>query len=131
MATDLRAVTVTGRVGTAPERKQVGDTELVEFSLAVTQYRGPKKEADTAWYSVNLWGGRSKVADYITVGMKLTVSGELTQSSWQDKETGKTRRNVHIDATSVVLPDKGEGTGGNQVRQASGKTAQPDDELPF
>lgn len=128
---DIRTVTVTGRVGTAPEFKDVGNG-LAEFSLAVEQYRGPNRDPDTAWYSCNLWGGKTKVAEYITVGMKLTVHGELTQSSWTDKD-GKKRTGVHIDVGQLILPDRDKGqTGGERTRQASGKPAQDDeDDLPW
>jgi len=121
---DVRRVVVTGRVGQDAEIRQVGDSQLGKFSLAVNQYRGRDREPETAWWDIEVWGGRSKVCDYIRKGMKLTVEGELDVHS-KTNEDGERRTYYSIKATNIVLPDKGNSSGARVKNNADERN------LPF
>lgn len=128
---DITVATLSGRVGSEPEMRDAGGTDLAVISLAVEQYRGPNKEPLTAWWKVNLWGAKSKLAQYITTGMKLTVHGRLFKDFYE--KDGKKNYTVTLDADEIVLPDRSDtGSSGGSTRKASGKKAKrSSDELPF
>lgn len=131
MASDINYIMLTGRLGGDPEFNKVGEADLAEFSLAVTQYRGPNRESDTGWWKCTLWGSRSKVAEYLSTGMKVTVIGKVMQDT--SEKDGQKRRWYKIDVMDLTLPDKPSQTGGERIksRANSPDPNDPDDGLPF
>lgn len=110
---DLNVCSFTGRVGSDPVVRKAGDTEVGEFRLAVDNWKGRDKDPKTIWLSVQVWGSRTAVCEYVEKGRKLTVSGELDVDVYTDKD-GNERTSVRVNASSVILPDgggKGDGDG--------------------
>lgn len=123
MAQDLNLLVLSGRVGSDPEVKEVGDTELATFSLANDRYMGPDRDPETQWVRVQIWGARAKVADYISKGMKLVVQGKLNINEWEDDE-GNIRKDIRLDADHIELPPKSGGSDdGGGSRKSSGRSA--------
>lgn len=139
---DIRTIQLSGRVGSDPEFRKVGDTDLAIISLAVDQYRGANKEPLTAWHRLQLWGNRARVAEYIHTGMRLFVSGDLFVDTWVDDDDNK-RTSFVVDVRELILPDRnddigggkskggGRSSSGSRTRSRSGRSPQKDDELPF
>jgi single-stranded DNA-binding protein len=126
MATDLNVCTFTGRVGQDPESK--ADGKLRTFGLAVTNYGGPEKGEVTMWLTCNLWGNKTKVADFISKGQKLTVSGSLENREYNDKWYWS------LNVRDITLPDRPKDGGGDSGFSKSRDAVQGDtagDGLPF
>jgi len=111
---DVNRLVLTGRVGKDPEFKSPGNTELATFSLAVNQWMGEEKGEEAMWINVNLWGKRSKVAEYIEKGMKLTIEGRLRITSFERDDGDGYVTFVNIDADQVILPDRGDRDSGSK-----------------
>ena len=78
-------LSLVGRVGKDSELKQVGQHQLLEFSLAGDTGFGDKKV--TSWFNCAIWGERAeKIQGYITKGKQVYVSGELTLRKYTTKE---------------------------------------------
>jgi len=123
---DINRVVLSGRVGQDPEKKMAGETELATFSIAVAGWGGKDKGETTTWVTLNLWGTRAKVAQYIRKGMKLFVEGRLQIRKHEDKYY----TSVNVD--NVILPDRStqDDSGQGAVNRDSRNT-DSDDDLPF
>ena len=77
-------LSLVGRVGKDSELKQVGQHQLLEFSLAGDTGFGDKKV--TSWFNCAIWGDRAeKLEQHITKGKQVYVSGELTLRKYTSK----------------------------------------------
>lgn len=102
---NMNLVVLTGRAGGDPEFKEVGDTELASLNFAVSEYAGQDKDEKTLWVTLNFWGNRTKVCEYITKGMKLTVRGRL-QINRVENDDGETKYYTSVNVDHVELPDR-------------------------
>lgn len=109
MAFDFFQVTASGRIGNDPEVKKVGEHDLLVFSFASSLYAGKDKE-QTNWVTVNAWGPKSKVGQFLRKGMKIVVNGRLRIKTTK-KDDGTYSTYVNLDANDIVIPDKGRNGG--------------------
>lgn len=87
-----------GRVGKdAQTRFTQGGDPVTGWSLAVDSGYGDKKQ--TLWLDCSLWGKRGeKVAEYITKGSQLGVTGELGTR----EHDGKTYLTLRVGEVSLI-----------------------------
>lgn len=125
-------VTVAGNTGKDAEYKTTqGGTELCKFSLAGTVGYGDNKQ--TIWFDVTKWGkGAEGLSRVLLKGVKVTVSGELSQREHE----GKTYLQIRADHIAL----QGERQAGQQSAGGSGSQSRPsrppfddnlDDDVPF
>ena len=100
------------------------------------------KEKPTIWWNCSLFGKRGEaLAQYLTKGQSVTVSGTVTEREWTDKEGGK-RKSMDVRVNEIALQGgKREAqTEAPQQRQAPRPAQRPapaggfddmDDDLPF
>lgn len=99
-------VTAIGNLGADAEVKTLsGDGGTVtEFRLACND----RRTEETVWVRVSLWGeSRAKVADYLTKGKRVAVSGILRVREYETKE-GEKRTSVEMRADQLELLGGGE-----------------------
>ena len=129
----MKSITIAGNVGKDAEtrRTQSGDA-VTSFSVAVED-RIPK-EKGTIWFRCSLWGKRGEsLAQYLTKGSKVAVSGELSIEVYE----GKTNLTVKVDQVTLL----GGGQDDNVSRRDTARQAPAgygaggrpdlDDEIPF
>ena len=110
---------VIGRVGKDAVTRQAGSEPVTGLSLAVDSGYGDKKQ--TLWLDCSLWGKRGeKVAQYITKGSQLGVSGELGTR----EHDGKTYLTLRVGEVSLI------GGKPQGERQESRRPQDNDDRLP-
>lgn len=130
---------IAGNIGAKnAETKQLGSSSVTEWSVAVEQRT--KDGKTTTWVDCSLWGKRGEtLAQYLTKGSKVCVSGELTTR----EHNGKTY--LKLNASDVTLmggkPEGGQSSGGSDYGQQSsgyggghrieGGQRDIDDEIPF
>ena len=123
----LNAV-IAGNIGKSAETRNAGQSTVTSFAVAVEQRGRDGKK--TQWVNCSLWGQRGeKLANYLTKGTRVCVSGELTTR----EHNGKTY--LEINASDVTLMGGGERRQDNyqapqQPAQRSGQQGF-DDEIPF
>lgn len=137
----MKSITIAGNVGKNAETRatQQGD-KVTGFPVAVDDGFGDKKR--TIWFDCSMWGKRGEtLAQYITKGGKITVTGDLSTREYD----GKTY--LTIRAHDVTLQGGGQGGGGQstgtQYREDNGpqgdgygaggrpSSAVDDDAIPF
>jgi single-strand DNA-binding protein len=98
-----------GRVGKdAVCRFTQGGDPVTGFSLAVDSGYGDKKQ--TLWLDCSLWGKRGeKVAEYITKGSQIGVTGELGTREHE----GKTYLTLRVADVTLVGGKREEGSAGS------------------
>ncbi len=107
MAVD-NAVHVTGNAGREPELRFTPSGQAVaNFGIAVNrrwQNRQTQEwEEATSWFDVTCWGQLAEnVAETVSRGSRVTVTGRLDQRSWENQE-GEKRSKVEIVADDVAV----------------------------
>lgn len=71
----------TGNLGKDAEVRQVGNTNIISFSIASTKKGYTKQDGTvvddvTTWINVQKWKGEG-LAPYLTKGVRVAVSGEV------------------------------------------------------
>ena len=78
-------------------------TAIASFSIADSQ--GKDK---TVWWNCSLFGKRAEaLGQYIHKGTKVTVSGQVTEDVWTDKN-GQERKSMKVRVNDIALQIKRE-----------------------
>jgi single-strand DNA-binding protein len=98
-------ITVVGNIVTKPDRKRVGDQELIKFRVASNSRRrtadGNWEPGNSFFVTVNCWGRLvTGVGAALGKGDPVVVVGYVYTSEYEDKE-GVRRSSVEVRATSV------------------------------
>jgi single-strand DNA-binding protein len=147
MATDNHT-TIVGNLVEDPELRFTGNgTAVANLRVAVTQriqQDGEWRDGETSFFRVNVWRGQAEhLADSLTKGDRVMVTGRLRQRTWETPE-GEKRSVTEIEADEVGASLKwatakvervkergnGERTNGRQ-RQAEPERGDFNDPPPF
>lgn len=98
-------ITVVGNIVTKPDRRWVGDQELIKFRMASNSRRrnaaGEWEPGNTLFVTVNCWGRLvTGVGAALGKGDAVIVVGYVYTSEYEDRE-GVRRSSVEVKATSV------------------------------
>jgi single-strand DNA-binding protein len=134
----MKNITIAGRIGKSAEtRNTQGGDQVTGFSVAVDEGFGDKKR--TIWFDVSFWGKRgASVAQYLTKGAQVTVTGDLSTREHE----GKTYLTVRANDLTLQggkrddgqAPDTGSGYGGGYGAPATGGAGgvnDMEDSIPF
>lgn len=76
-----------GNLTTDPNIKQIKDTSLCTFSLAINN---PVKKDDVCFIDVEAWGRTADNCEkYLSKGSKIFMEGRLKYSCWESKDGSK------------------------------------------
>ena len=122
----------TGNLGHDASLKHVGDTTVLEFSVAVASGWGDKKA--TTWVRCAYWGKRGEaVAPFLTKGSQVGVTGEATLREYERKDGTGTGYSMELRVADLTLlggkPEQPAATGFR--REAKPDTPMADDDIPF
>lgn len=131
----MKSITIAGNIGKdAVTRTTPNGEKVTSWSVAVEERNGQDRRS--IWFDCTLWGKRGEsLAQYLTKGGKVAVSGEL---STRDHE-GKTYLTIRVEQVTLQggKPDgerqersqqsSGYGAGGS----ANSGRSDMDDEIPF
>ena len=94
-----------GHLGSDAETRYTSDGKPVTvFSVASTSGWGDRQV--TTWIRCNAWGDRYlNIAQYLTKGKKVTVSGEFSQREWQAQD-GTTKYSCEVRVSDIDLPPR-------------------------
>ena len=104
MAADNQT-TIAGNLVETPELRFTNTgTPVTNLRVAVTQriqQDGEWRDGDTSFFKVNVWRGQAEhLADSLTKGDRIMVTGRLRQRSWETPE-GDKRSVTEIEADEV------------------------------
>lgn len=109
----MKAITIAGNIGKDAEvRSTQGGDKVTGWTVAVEDRNG--KEKSTLWFDCTLWGKRGEsLAQYLTKGSKVCVSGELSTR----EHNGKTYLTIRAEQVSLM---GGKPEGQREERQSDG-----------
>src|ERR1700722_19950979 len=98
-------ITIVGNIVTKPDRRRVGDQELIKFRVASNSRRrtadGNWEPGNSFFVTVNCWGRLvTGVGAALGKGDPVVVVGSVYTNEYEDKE-GVRRSSVEVRATSV------------------------------
>ena len=105
MTKDLNVCVAKGRMGKKPElKKTINDVPVVDFSIANNRdYMNKDGEAVSRvnWIQCRAYKRHAEnICKYCDKGSKITVEGEITTDSWEDKDTGELKSRTYILVTA-------------------------------
>lgn len=137
----MNNVTLIGNLTRDPEIREVGETHVTRFSIAINKKvkaRNGEQKDIVVFPEIEVWG---KVAEncekYLEKGSKVAIIGELAQDSWETKE-GEKRTKIFVKAISVeFLSSKSESQ--KSPSEPKAQASEPvddigdfdDDDVPF
>jgi single-strand DNA-binding protein len=115
-------VVLLGRLARDPELRYTSQGKAVAHFTVAVNHRYAKEDGskveETAFVDVTSWNRQAEaVAEFLTQGRAVLVSGRLVQDHWQDEETGRKRSKLRVVAHQVSF------LGGEPK-------AEPSEELP-
>ena len=133
----MNSISIAGVLGKDPELKQVGQDQVLSFTVADSQ----GKEKPTLWWNCQLWGKRATtLQQYMAKGQKVTVSGNVQMREYTDKN-GDKKTAMDVRVNDVALQGGGEQTPKaaparqpqrpSSPQQAGGFEDFPDSDVPF
>ena len=152
MAGSLNKVLLIGRLGAAPEIKQmVNGKSVARLSLATSQSwkdknTGEKKEK-TEWHRVVVFneGLVNVVQQYLKKGAQVYIEGQLSTRKWKDEKSGQDKYSTEIiiqgyNSSLTMLGGGGRGIQNDNSSETISKNSDEasqieqndlDDEIPF
>lgn len=125
----MKNIVVAGNVGKdAVIRTTQGGDKITGWSVAVEDGFGQNKR--TLWFDCSWFGGRGeKLAQYLTKGSKVTVSGDFSTR----EHDGKTYLQVRVNDVTLQggKPEGQRDDRQHDQRAPAGRAADMDDEIPF
>lgn len=95
----MNNITVAGQLGKDSELKQVGQEQVLSFSVADSQGR----DKPSIWWNAQLWGRRAtSLQQYLVKGASVTITGQVTQREYTDK-TGQKKIAQDVRVNDVAL----------------------------
>jgi len=141
----MNNITVAGQLGKDCESRFLPNGDAItSFSVADSQGR----DKPTIWWNCSIYGKRGEaLAQYLTKGQSVTVSGTITERAWTDKD-GAARKSMDIRVADVALQGgKRESSGAEGYQGGAGQRDTPkpaakpqrapdadpfiDDDIPF
>ena len=132
----MNSLTIAGVLGKDPELKQIGQDQVLSFTVADSQ----GKEKPTLWWNCQMWGKRATtLQQYMAKGQKVTVSGSIQMREYTDKD-GNKKTAMDVRVNDVALQGGGEQAPktapakqapARQATASSGFDDFPDSDVPF
>lgn len=124
----MKTISIAGNIGKdAVTRSTQSGDKVTGWTVAVEERNGQEKR--TIWFDCTLWGKRGEaVAQYLTKGGKVAVSGELSTREHE----GRTYLTINANQVTLLGGKSDRQDDSRQDRQQdSGSRADLSDEIPF
>lgn len=100
--TDLNSVVIMGNLVKDNQVKEVGNSRLSNFTLAINRSvkKGDQWETEVSYIDVTLWN-KDNLLQYLKKGVKVTVKGYLKQDRWE--KDGQKNSKISVVAEDIYL----------------------------
>ena len=124
----MKQITIAGNIGKNAETRSTGENRVTGWTVAVEDRQG--REKTTIWFDCAMWGSRGEaLAQYLTKGSKVAVSGDLSKR----EHDGKTYLTIRADQVTLMGGKPEERPINDRAMQAppSQGSAMDREEIPF
>jgi single-strand DNA-binding protein len=134
----MQKIQVIGRIGKDAEVKDFGNSQVINFSVAVSEKYTNKQTGEvttnTTWFECAKWGNNTSIAQYIKKGGQIFVEGKINNRAWVD-QSGTPQVTNGINVFEIeLLGSKDDNQTPQQQQQRSPSNAPvipPVNEQPF
>ena len=85
----MQEIQIIGRIGKDAEVKDFGNSQVINFSVAVSEKYTNKQTGEvttnTTWFECAKWGNNTSIAQYIKKGGQIFVEGKINNRAWVDQ----------------------------------------------
>ena len=85
----MQKIQVIGRIGKDAEVKDFGNSQVINFSVAVSEKYTNKQTGEittnTTWFECAKWGNNTSIAQYIKKGGQIFIEGKTNNRAWVDQ----------------------------------------------
>lgn len=125
----MQKIQVIGRIGKDAEVKDFGNSQVINFSVAVSEKYTNKQTGEittnTTWFECAKWGNNTSIAQYIKKGGQIFVEGKINNRAWVD-QSGTPQVTNGINVFEIeLLGSKDDNSAPPSQPQRSPSTAQP------
>lgn len=121
------SISFLGRIGSEPELKQVGQSQLLKVNVANNVGFGDRQV--TNWFGCNIWGKRAEsLQAHLSKGKQIFVTGELTLRKYTNKD-GVEAMSPEVNVNDVEFVSAPQDDRGQQPKAQT--TPTDDDDMPF
>ena len=137
-----------GNLTRDPEIREVGDSKVATFSIAVKKYTKDKDKDEATFLDCEAWGKTAELLEkYFKKGDQIGVQSEAVQDRWEDKTDGSNRSklkfrvekiefcrksaNNNTDETGETPKDGKKETKKPKKKNEDAVTEPSDEEVPF
>jgi len=93
----MNRVILYGNLTRDPEMKNIGTTNVTNFSIAIN--RQTRAGQETTYVEISSFGKTAEnIAKYFQKGKPILIEGRLKMDEWQDKQTGQKRTKLKVIA---------------------------------
>ena len=99
MSTFNKAILMGNLTGDPQVRSTKSGKPVASFSLALNRSTGSgeQRREETTFIDVVVWDRLAELAErYLSKGRPVLIEGRLQEDSWQDKQSGQTRKKVRV-----------------------------------
>ena len=131
MANDLNSCSFIGRLGQDPETRQVGDTSVTNFTIAVG-WKTKNKEG-TEWVRCNAWGKLGEICQqYLRKGSQVLIQGAMQTREYEKDGSKRYSTEIRVD-NMQMLGSKQDGAQSNGYTPPATQAKEEDfsDSIPF
>jgi single-strand DNA-binding protein len=88
----MNRLEIIGHIGQDAEVKDLGQNQVINFSVAVSEsyLKDNEKKTITTWFECARWGNNTQIAQYLKKGTQVFISGKTNNRAWQN-ENGEIR----------------------------------------
>ena len=134
----MQKIQVIGRIGKDAEVKDFGNSQVINFSVAVSEKYTNKQTGEvttnTTWFECAKWGNNTSIAQYIKKGGQIFIEGKINNRAWVD-QSGTPQVTNGINVFEIeLLGSKDDNQAPPSTQQRSPSTAPiipPANEQPF
>ena len=99
----INKVFLSGNITRDPEKRKAGETPILQFGLAVNEYR--KDEQYANFFDVTVFGQQAKnLADLLHKGDKITLEGRLRYETWMKDDQKRSKVSIIADRVELFRP---------------------------
>lgn len=126
----MNKVILVGRLTKDPDARQVGESTVARFTLAVDRrFKDKDGNKVTDFFPIQYWGKTAEIAHrYLHKGDMCGVVGQLQTRSYNTQD-GSTRYVTEIQGDELMLMPRSGGQSASEP--SSGGFVETDEELPF
>ena len=127
----MNVLAISGNITRDPEGKEIGNDNFV-CKISVAMNKKIKENEHTTYLEVEIWGAFGRlIHTRYRKGDAITLSGELRQDTWEDKDTGAKRSKHYMIANQkgAHWPNHDDGNAKPQTEQTT-TNANPTESQP-